>query len=228
MFVKQNQPTPFWTHKDGVIGTAHLNRNWETVDFRPAAMSGPSISYQTKRERETQTPTVYLMYLPAKGVVGMEPKRLVIWYTITQVQYLPRLMMVWGENPQANVEDVPMRPTLEFTTEHHGIALHGFPMSPIMQAVIAEMKQAQDDRVNVILTAGKAFPTDEEIIAAVAGLTGLERRWVRRWATLRKARTQTAETMRAMWPNANTERILERIRMVCVVNKSTTTQADEG
>lgn len=220
MFVKQNQPTPFWTHQDGVIGTAHLNRAGDTVDFRPAAMSGPSISYQTKRERETQTPTVYLMYLPAKGVVGMEPKRLVIWYTITQVQYLPRLMMVWGENPQANVEDVPMRPTLEFTTEHHGIALHGFPMSTVMQAAVAEMKQAQDDRVNALLKATSTFPTDEEIVAGVAGLAGLERRWVRRWATLGKAHTQAAATVRMMWPNVNTERVLERIRVVCVVEES--------
>lgn len=219
MFVKQYRPQPVWAVKHEQLGTVHFNRNGDAVDFRPATVDGPFMTFQTARERAKETPHLYLMYRPAKGI---EKDALAVSYTVTSVEYGRYKMTIVGQHPTMmylNVAMYPVPQEVTYTTEHYGQAIYGFPFPELVQEAVAEDRKRSEERVNALLVkATSAVPTNEEIVAAVAKLTGLERRWVRRWATLGKARAQAEATLRQLWPNTNTERIMERVRVVCVVN----------
>jgi len=184
-YKKIEQPKEQWVVLDGVVGTAHLNRAGDWVNFRPACRRDEQIN-GTRDNRRVASIT----WWAARGGHGASDTVTVHYTLRVAVDYRTGMVAVAcpERNPFAAGEPEP-----GFTGKHPSNplwmdAFEGFPIPPEIMA------EREAKRVVYAARSNELDGNREETFVAVAewaeGLTGNERRWMSRWLNFGKAEDQ--------------------------------------
>jgi hypothetical protein len=183
-YKKIEQPKEKWVVIDGVVGTAHMNREGKWVNFRPARRRDEQIAGAWDNRRVAS-----VAWRAARG--GQCVDTVTVYYT-RRVAVDYRTGMVTVACPESN-PFAAGEPEPGFTGKHSSNplwmdAFEGFPIPP---EIMAEREAV---KVKYVATATRLENTKANAYAAVAawaeGLTGNERRWMARWLNFGKAEEQ--------------------------------------
>jgi hypothetical protein len=184
-YKKIEQPKEQWVVINGVVGTAHMNRAGDWVNFRPARRRDEHIAGKWNDRRVAS-----VTWWAARGGQGASDTVTVHYTRRVAVDY--RTCMVTVAGPESNPFAVG-EPEPGFTGKHASNPLYmdafdGFPIPP---EILAEREAV---KAKYAATATRLEDTKAKANAAVAawaeGLTGNERRWMSRWLNFGKAEEQ--------------------------------------
>lgn len=200
-YTKVNQPETYWIVKEGQVGTAHLGRNGQWVDFRPARSVRAYVSSHASRY------IVRVTYDPAKGVVAEEIT--VYYHRAVAVDYRANTVTATEpDNPFAEGE-----PEKQVTVKYEFGQLRELPGFPIPEDVLRERK-AELERIDCELRERnlRIKGVKEAVTSWAEGLTGQERRWMHRYLNFGKAEEQVKAAALAAFPNFNRWDVLEALQ----------------
>lgn len=194
--------TKFWTTQEGIIGTAHINRYGELVDFRPSPFtyfSGKKFYARAPKGQEhleelnLQTSVMgYMASFPWRvGEVGVgtgKYHQLVFLSVFVQVELKETLipLNLQYEEAHTDVETTESRAVYEAVKAKR-------------EAEFAAVKAARQAQKETLLAAGKAF--EVALPSLYAGLNTQEKRWIRKFIkNYKKAEAEATGVLKRLDP----------------------------
>lgn len=181
-----------WIVREGVVGTAHLNRDGKWVDFRPARSVRAEVSPYTQKHVARVT------YRPARGV---DAESITVFYArATEVDYRTGEVTACSpDNPFTEGE-----PPATVTARYEFGKLPEIAGFPIPEDVLREREEERSRVQRDLDERDVRIQAVTDAVAAWAeGLTGQQRRWMGRYLNFGKAEAEVQAAALAAFPQFN-------------------------